>query len=286
MNNKLCTSYGLVVKSKTGNVVLLQRKIPYCVQDFYHLLHEKKIPYTSDVTAVKQVFEDYYSHTLKPHEKLDYERFMNYEPFEDMYDFPHGQTPGRKKNMTVQDLFYMAYQEFQEETGFHFSVKYSDSFPLIHVNFKGLDGKLYHQYYFVVENAKYLKRHTYFSSFPRASSEHRINSWIDDRLIYNSIMVPEQEAYKLFLSQQSLKSDCKQYLCMKMDQLSELLFDKLEDDGKEPALPRKHKNNLFDKLEDDGKEPALTRKHKNNLTRNGKVSFRRNVGPRGIDCKA
>ncbi|GBL58213.1 hypothetical protein AVEN_97257-1 [Araneus ventricosus] len=218
--NKCSTSYGLIVKSAFNSIVVLRRKVPYCVQDFFlHLSRKKGLTLAPmSFSAIKQQFELEWGPRLRPCELEDYQRFLNGEVFEDEFDFPHGQLKRSKKyaeNKYVQ--FCSAYREFQEESGFHFSFTERDveRYPLVWIEFEGLDGFQYKQYYFIVDNVKDLRRHTYFNSFKRSSTvKNQIQSWNDDRLIYHGQLMPLEKAYEKFLQQQHLKRDMKHLLCL------------------------------------------------------------------------
>ncbi|GBN19688.1 hypothetical protein AVEN_261774-1 [Araneus ventricosus] len=217
--SKFSTSYGLVVKTSSNGVVVLRRKIPYCVQDFFLHLSRKKGYSRMPVRfpAVRTEFEKEWVPRLEPHEVEDYRRFLTGAIIEDEYDFPHGQFQRSKKcPVNLYTAFFTAYREFQEESGFHFTFSKRDipNYPLVLLRFRGLDSIQYSQYYFIVENVKGLRRHSYFNSFNVSfTAENQIQSWKDDRLIYHGEMVPVETAYEKFLKQQELKYDMKHLLC-------------------------------------------------------------------------
>ncbi|GFS69049.1 uncharacterized protein TNCV_1699471 [Trichonephila clavipes] len=219
-NHKCSTSYGIVVKTKCKRIMVLHRKVPYCIQDFFHRLHKKKYPWSSSHSLFLDVwaqFENEWLPTMRKHELEDYKRYLKGEYYEDLYDFPHGQLrPKPKEDISTIELFYVAYREFQEETGFHFKFTKEEieQYPLITLQYTGLDGSLYKQNYFIVNDVRGLKRHVYFNSFNKSSTVKRqITSWNDDRLIYESLLLPIEVAYRKFSVQQKMRSDLKHLLC-------------------------------------------------------------------------
>ncbi|GFT70516.1 uncharacterized protein NPIL_284551, partial [Nephila pilipes] len=90
-NHKLSTSYGIVVKTDCKRIVVLRRKVPYCIQDFFHRMHKKKCQVPSQFSEMQCQFEDEWLPHLKEHELVDYKRYLDGDIFEDLYDFPHGQ---------------------------------------------------------------------------------------------------------------------------------------------------------------------------------------------------
>ncbi|GFR31709.1 uncharacterized protein TNCT_58671 [Trichonephila clavata] len=184
-------------------IVVLRRKVPYCIQDFFHRLHTKKYLLPSSPSQffdIRAEFEDEWLPMLKKHGLEDYKRYLNGEYFEDLYDFPHGQLRSKlKEDISTIELFNAAYREFQEETGFHFKFTKEEveRYPLVTSQYKGLDGFLYKQNYFIVNNVRGLKRHAYFNSFNKSSTaKGQITSWNDDRLIYQGIILPIEVAYR------------------------------------------------------------------------------------------
>ena len=123
--NKFTTSYGLIVKTRNNRVMLIKRKVPYCVQNFYVYLHKNNIKYEGSThdpfNEVKEVFEKLWLPNLDESDRLDYMRFTKGEPFEDLYDFPHGQISHRNPQ-NLNQYFKTAYREFREETGYRFSI--------------------------------------------------------------------------------------------------------------------------------------------------------------------
>ncbi|GFT46901.1 uncharacterized protein NPIL_498011 [Nephila pilipes] len=215
-NHKCSTSYGIVVKTACKRIVVLRRKVPYCIHDFFHCMHKKKCQIPSQFSEMQYQFEDEWLAHLKDHELVDYKRYVDGEIFEDLYDFPHGQlgrSNKQKGDISNISLFYAAYREFQEETGFHFTFTQTniEQYPLVFLHYKSLDGSLYKHIYFIVNNVKGLKRHTYFNSFSKSSTpQGQITNWTDD---YQGLMIPIEVAYKIFFRQQSIKSDMKHLLC-------------------------------------------------------------------------
>lgn len=220
--NKFAVSYGLIVITKDEKVMLIKRKIPYCVQNFYIFLYKHGIQYDSynqnPYYQLKELFECYWLPYLDEYDQIDYQRFKNGTVFEDMFDYPHGQIAASKFPRTRLQCFMNAYREFREETGFRFSfIKEDiDNYPLVKVEFQGCDQQAYTQYYFIIENVKGLRRFRYFDSFTEPFlSTVKINNWKDDRLAYKSYLVPINDAYKLLKKQQVVKKDYKYLLLLK-----------------------------------------------------------------------
>lgn len=217
-HNKFAVSYGLIVKTKNNRIMLIRRKVPYCVQNYYIYLHQKKIRYDKithePFLQIRESFEKDRLPNLAEHDQLDYQRFLNGEIFEDWYDFPHGQM-SHKRGKGNYDRFLTAYREFREETGFRFSFKKEDTYkyPIIQVEFKGCDHQNYRQYYFIVENVKGLRRCRYFDTFniPLRSTV-KIENWNDDRLVFESELMLIPKAFQILLQQQRIKSDLKHLL--------------------------------------------------------------------------
>lgn len=221
-SHKFDTSYGIVVKTTLNQVVILCRKVPYCVQDFLVRMDKKTSP--CPFWNIRNLFETSVLPHLKRYERLDYRRFINHSWFEDMYDFPHGQLHRKRKNFNLERIFLSAYREFTEESGFHFKFNKEDikRYPLVELEFKGNDGIRYWQYYFIVENVPDLKRHSYFNSFDGCViNDNQIKSWTDDRLVFHGQLVDVDVAYDLFLRQQTMKQDWKHLLCLPTAQLLE-----------------------------------------------------------------
>lgn len=211
---KLSKSFGIIVKTNSDKILILQRKIPYVLQDFYYYLQKRKVPYTTDSMLTK--FEREWLPLLKPHDLRDYQKYLQRKPFEDMYDFPHGQLKNsHQKTFSTSDIFYHAYREFVEESGFTFSIKRYEitRFPIVCVQFIGCDSMFYEQNYFIVDNVRRLRR----------SESQPITSWTDDRLIYEGKLVSTDEAYQMLSRQQSIKVDMKNLLCLATETIEEML---------------------------------------------------------------
>ncbi|GFT43014.1 uncharacterized protein TNCV_2777711 [Trichonephila clavipes] len=106
-NHKCSTSYGIVVKTECERIMVLRRKVPYCVQDFFHCLHKKKYPWPSSRSLfwdVRDQFEDEWLPTMRKHELEDYKRYLKGECYEDMYDFPHGQLRPKPKRLVIYNI--------------------------------------------------------------------------------------------------------------------------------------------------------------------------------------
>lgn len=218
LRNKFTTSYGLIVKTKNNKVMLIKRKVPYCVQNFYVLLHDLGVRHDfydhNPFHRLKRFFESQWLPKLSEYDQKDYFRYQNGEVFEDMYDFPHGQMTSKISKDRYQ-CFWNAFREFREETGFRFSYTKNDidRYPLVNVEFEGCDQHVYTQHFFIVENVKDLCRHRYFDSFHQPYvSTIKIKNWKDDRLVYKSQLISINEAFKIFKEQQSIKTDYKHLL--------------------------------------------------------------------------
>ncbi|KAG8172723.1 hypothetical protein JTE90_003912 [Oedothorax gibbosus] len=145
--HKLSTTYG-VVKTFDNRIVIICRKVPYCVQNYYHRKNRKTKP-CDNFAVVRDQFEKEQLPLLKPYDQLDYQRFIQDLPYEDRYDFPHGQLAIRKPS-SIYTLFKEAYREFEEESGFRFKFikKDIEHYPLLELEFNGCDGVRYRQYFF------------------------------------------------------------------------------------------------------------------------------------------
>ena len=207
--NEFSVSYGIVAKTVDDMVVILQRKVPYCVQNFFMFLQHTNQP-PCQFPEIREQFERQCLPHLKKHEQLDYQRFKAGAIFEDQYDFPHGQCHPR--HTSKQKKFAAALREFKEESGFHFKICNNeiDTIPMKKLEFEGCDGFHYEQYYFILENVVGLKRHSYFNSFGNSSTtENKIKTWNDDSLVYDGKLLPIKVAYHKLLQQQNLKMDGK-----------------------------------------------------------------------------
>lgn len=211
--NAFSTSYGLVVVTKDKKTVIIQRKIPYCVQDF--LMKNTSL----NINNYHEAFFKQFSNSWSVLVKLDYLRFVYNLEFEDQFDFPHGQIQLNSRSLkhiinTIQKnsdqgkkhlksiAFMTAVREFKEETGYYFDF-HSKNIANIKtklISFIGLDNCLYKQLYFIVtvdklKKSNNIKRDNYFES----------------------LLIDIEEAVKLFKKQQHIKCDGKDVL------LSELL---------------------------------------------------------------
>lgn len=225
--NKFAVSYGLIVITKENRVMLIKRKVPYCIQNFYMFLNDKGIKHDSydqhPFHRLKDIFENEWLPYLNKNDQWDYFHFKNGKLFEDMYDYPHGQMSVSKFPKSRLQCFKNAYREFREETGFRFSKTKEDieKYPLIQIKFKGCDQQNYTQYYFIVQNVKDLRRHRYFDSFTQPyTSAVKIKNWKDDRLIYKSYLIPITEAYKILKAQQTIKRDDKHLILKNIKDLN------------------------------------------------------------------
>lgn len=206
--NAFSTSYGLVIVTKDKKTVILQRKIPYCVQDF--LMKNKSL----NINNYKESFMKSFATSWSVPVKLDYLRFVCGLEFEDQFDFPHGQIQLNKKSLrrilsTIQmksdqgkeDLkslaFSTAVREFKEETGycFDFHPKNIANVETQLICFMGLDNCFYKQLYFIVTVDKIKK----CRNFKRDN-------------YYDSFLIDIEKAVKLFEHQQLIKCDGKDAL--------------------------------------------------------------------------
>lgn len=217
--NKFAVSYGLIVKTKNNRVMLIKRKIPYCIQNFYVFLDDMRVPHDKNdhhpFYRLRDIFEKEWLPYLSKNDQIDYQCFQNGMVFEDMYDYPHGQLAVSKFPKNRYQCFMNAYREFREETGFRFSFTKEDilRYPLVTVKFNGCDQHEYIQHYFIVNNVKDLRRYRYFDSFPQLFiSTIKIKNWKDDRLVYKSHLAPIDEAYRVLQEQQNMKKDFKHLL--------------------------------------------------------------------------
>lgn len=227
-------AYGLIVKTNDDRVMLIKRKVPYCIHNFYIFLHNNNFKYTTfshnPFNTVKDIFEENVLPRLGKSDRLDYFRFIKGEMFEDLYDFPHGQLIYRKNyasNYSIYKYFYTAYREFVEETGFKFNFTNKDieKYQIATVEFTGCNGIKYKQIYFIVENVKGLRRSRYFDSFQvPLNSTIKIENWDDDRLVYEGQLLKISEAIKHFKRQQSLKIDYKHLLLEKTIPISRIIL--------------------------------------------------------------
>lgn len=248
--HKHTTSYGLIVKTCDGRVVMIERKVPYCVQNFYFLLYHKskksrirqREPDRYCFEYVREEFERECLPKLPVSQRLDYVNFRSNLDYEDKFDFPHGQFQRQFRKPHYEEkyqCFLTAYTEFVEETGYRFSFRKSDVelLKLFRLRFLGNDKQKYVQNYFIVDNVRGLRRHTYFDSYLNTGAMgcRKIKSWNDDRLIYWGKCVTLYEAYNRLLRQQEYKKDYKHLLIYISDEitnhnfLEEFKFLKIEE---------------------------------------------------------
>lgn len=214
---KFSTSYGLVVKTADARVVVIERRYPYCVQNFLIQRHKKKdIDSFQFDEDLKQCFEKEHLPKLKVTDRHDYLRFLLKRDIEDKYDFPHGQMNNKTKKRILEYprekrkwMFYTAYKEFLEETGYVFTFDPNDvsTFPLYELHFVALNGVAYTQYYFVIENAQNLRKICLFGL--DSGLEKKIK---EEREFYHTRIVKIKTAADRFQKQQNLKIDFKYLL--------------------------------------------------------------------------
>lgn len=230
-SNKCSVSYGLIVKTASGHVVTIQRKVPYCVQNYYILLNRRKKFDSSrcQFKDIREQFENEQLPLLTDQEREDYDRFQRGCIYEDLYDFPHGQYQGKRMHKDRFQIFLSAYREFQEESGYRFTFKRKDvyKYPLFKLDFIGGDGNPYTQYFFVVENVNGLRRYSYFDSYmDRSTASTKIASWKDDRLTYQGKLMNIEEAFNKLWHQQKVKKDYKYLFCYSVAKI-EMFLPKL-----------------------------------------------------------
>lgn len=204
--NMYSTAYGLIVLTEEKKIVLLKRKVPYCVQDF--LMKNRHL----NLNNYEKSFQNYFK-TLDFQLKIDYINFRNNLSFEDEYDFPHGQMElntkklkyliehiqmKSKSNTSVFKFyaFITAIREFKEETGYSFQLQNDlNSIPICKSEFVGLDGYFYQQIYFIikVKNLEVIP-----------------NLKIDD--YHKPIIMDLPKAIEIFNKQQKIKVDKKNLL--------------------------------------------------------------------------
>lgn len=211
--NAFSTSYGIVIITKDKKTVIIQRKIPYCVQDFL-------MKHTSlNINNYKEAFFKNFSNSSNVLVKLDYLRFAYNLNFEDEFDFPHGQIQLNSRSWkhiinTMQKnsdqgkrhlksiAFLTAVREFKEETGYYFNFHHKNiaNIKTKLISFIGLDNCLYKQLYFIVTVDKLKK----------SNNIKRDN-------FFEPLLIDIEEAVELFKKQQLIKCDGKDVM------LSELL---------------------------------------------------------------
>ena len=198
--NAFTESYGLIVLTKDKKIVLIQRKIPYCVQDF--LMKNKSYTINNYHNAfIEQSFK-----SLNLNMKFDYIQFVCGSEFEDQFDLPHGQMElpngitekqiiklANNKNYLIRYAFNTALREFKEETGYSFKLnKNIADLPIQTIKFIGLDNFFYRQTYFIVTVDKLEK-------CKDIKGDH----------FYEPIIIDITKAFELFKNQQPIKCDGK-----------------------------------------------------------------------------
>lgn len=200
--NAFAVSYGLIVITKDRKIVIIQRKIPYCIQDF--LMKNKSY----NINNYKDAFIKNSFPSLNLNMKFDYFRFVCGSEFEDQFDLPHGQMKlnistlkrfirltnnNFNKNCFKYHAFMTAFREFKEETGFSFKLneKIAD-LPTRIIEFRGLDNFLYKQIYFIITVNKLEK-----------CKDIKVDNF------YESIIIDITKALELFKNQQKIKCDGK-----------------------------------------------------------------------------
>lgn len=210
--NAFSTSYGLVVITKDKKTVIIQRKIPYCVQDY--LMKNKSLNMNNYIDSFIKKFFPSLSFSLK----LDFLCYCWGFEFEDQFDFPHGQLQiksgllkdimstmqknsdeGKKQLKTL--AYLTAVREFKEETGYSFDFhrKNIDNIKTELISFVGLDNCQYQQLYFIVHVDKLKK----CKNFKRDA-------------YYNPLIMKIEKAVKLFENQQNIKRDGKDVMLSKI----------------------------------------------------------------------
>ncbi|GFY63707.1 uncharacterized protein TNIN_208481 [Trichonephila inaurata madagascariensis] len=190
-----CYSYGLIVSTRDEKVLVLERKVPYCVENFMKQLHARKILYFKQ--PIEPLFEKEYLNTLSPENKLEYDHYCGGLEFEDKIDFSRGQLRAEVLRKILHNkergrdiLFQYVLRRFKEETGYNPCLKDSgaDQCPLVEIQFKSLDGNTYTQYYFLARG------------FPKRIQKwnfNKIDTWVDQRLVFEPRFLEKKEAIKL-----------------------------------------------------------------------------------------
>lgn len=208
--NNFSTSYGLIIITKEKNVVIIRRKIPYCVQNF--LIKNKNLTINNYIEPFMEYFK-----TMESNMKFDYFNFVCNLQFEDEFDFPHGQLDfttvskiiqviqNKKfnhlyKNKLKYHTFMTALREFKEETGYYFKFtsKIKD-IPIKTIEFTGLDNCFYKQTYFIIKVDRL---------------EKAKNSKLEQ--FYEPLVLNICDALKLFKKQQKVKFDGKDLILSRL----------------------------------------------------------------------
>jgi hypothetical protein len=201
---KCITSVGIVAVTPSFDIVVLHKKAPYFVCDKFQRWRNCKkgfqllnLKFSKNKSGWLEHFQ------IEPNsefERLEVERFINNDMFEDCYDFPHGQIDKRSlrefidtmniddisnlPEYTLTELFNEACREFEEETGYLF---WSDTimnkpFNITCIEFSAINGH-YRQIYFICTNVS-----LYLSA--------RRKTFYD--MQYETIIMGGSEVYKLF----------------------------------------------------------------------------------------
>ena len=190
--NAFRESYGLVVVTKNSprKVMLVERKIPYCVHNILLSKMTKIFTNTSKCfdrsdkdwrCLVRCIVSEMLTECKKDtslHDNVDFRRFEYGLVFEDQYDYPHGQMSTKTKKTLLSFIkqeenvnspmcqflsklagFITAFMEFEEETGYTFRFDFQTVLRLktVVVPFTGLDGYDYLQKFFILEVDKLQK---------------------------------------------------------------------------------------------------------------------------------
>lgn len=188
MKNKFSTAYGLLVITNDYRVVLIERTVPYCIQNYLVQTFEKQ-------EAIKLPFDNF--------DREDYHRFLNDQIFEDQWDIPHGQIASKKREKRKKGLG-TAYREFCEETGFVLDTKRCKKYvrSFVRIDFVACDNFEYTQFYYILTGVNVLEN-------------TKSSRSIVDKLVFRGHLLTFQEAYNKLLQQQTLKKDNKHLLIEK-----------------------------------------------------------------------
>lgn len=181
-HNKYVFSYGLIVETVDEKVVLIQRKVPYSVQNYLMQYNLNNLSQFDKTHFEKNWFSKHLSFKMK----IDYINYLENNNFEDKFDFPHGQ-------LINNNPFKTACKEFNEETGYKFN-HLIKVLGIERVSFIGLDGCFYLQTFFKI----------------LVKSLTKILNIQDD--IYETRIVDIKFAKQLLAAQQTIKKDNKHKL--------------------------------------------------------------------------
>lgn len=179
--NNFAESYGLIVIVNKTQVVLIERTIPYVILQYLIVKRKKTLDFAD--------FLEHYLPKQRNEMKLDFRRYESGRPYEDQFDFPHGQ-----KENVEKDPFSIAFREFREETGYTFDIPLPLPPPSKTIEFTGLDGFHYKQTFFVVHVAS-------LRECPAVEEKH-----------YSTHIVDISKARCLLGGQQFMKRDGKHLL--------------------------------------------------------------------------